>query len=104
MRLIDADILIQELNDGFYVYCQENKQDIIDAIQCQPTIERPQGKWYDFLSKELLKARHGNHVVYRIDYLLDHLAREIYILEGFKKVQKGTKGYKRVQNDVDQEV
>lgn len=45
MRLIDADKFIKELNAGIFIYCQENTQDIIDAIQCQPTIERPQGKW-----------------------------------------------------------
>lgn len=39
MRLIDADAFIEELNEGIYVYCQENTADIIDAIQCQPTIE-----------------------------------------------------------------
>lgn len=29
----------------------------------------------------VLKKRAGEYVTYRVDYLLDHLAREIYLLE-----------------------
>ena len=31
------------------------------------------------------KARHKNLVIYDIDYLLKHLAREIYLLEGYRQ-------------------
>ena len=38
MRLIDADLFKERIMSGYYVYCQENKQDIIDAIDCEPTV------------------------------------------------------------------
>ena len=51
--------------------------------------ERPQGKWFDCIEKTALKARHGDYVLYKIDYLLDHLAREIYLLESAKRMKGG---------------
>lgn len=52
MKLIDADLFKENIRSGLYVFCQENKEDICNAIDCEPTIERPQGEWkykdYDF--------------------------------------------------------
>ena len=33
----------------------------------------------------VLKKRAGEYVTYRVDYLLDNLAREIYLLEALRK-------------------
>lgn len=41
MRLIDADLFKERIMSGYYVYCQANKQDIIDAIDCEPTVPLP---------------------------------------------------------------
>lgn len=30
---------------------------------------------------KLLKKRYGEYVTYKVDYLLDHLAREIYLMQ-----------------------
>lgn len=40
----------------------------------------------------VLKARKGDYVLYRIDYLLDHLAREVHLLEEYRQMrdQPGT--------------
>ena len=46
MRLIDADNFIENVSSGLYVYLQANAQDVIDAINDEPTIKlRPQGEW-----------------------------------------------------------
>ena len=37
------------------------------------------------LNDSVRKARHKNLVIYDIDYLLDHLAREIYLLENYRQ-------------------
>lgn len=50
---------------------------------------RPQGKWYEYIDKGLLKSRYGDYVLYKIDYLLDDLAREIYLLEGARRAKEG---------------
>lgn len=36
----------------------------------------------------VLKARKGDYVLYRIDYLLDHLAREVHLLEEYRKTRE----------------
>lgn len=37
------------------------------------------------VNDKVLKTRHKNLVIYDVDYLLDHLAREIYLLESYRK-------------------
>ena len=49
--------------------------------------DRPQGKWYDHVEDSLLKARHGKHVLYDVDYLLDHLAHEVSIMEQVRQMR-----------------
>lgn len=51
--------------------------------------ERPKGKWFEYIDKGLLKARHGDYVLYQVDYLLDNLAREVNIMEGARKMEGG---------------
>ena len=50
---------------------------------------RPQGKWYENIEKGLLKARHGNYVVFDVDYLLDNLAREVSLMESVRRMNCG---------------
>lgn len=38
MRLIDADKFKENILSGLYIYCQENKEDIANAIDSEPTI------------------------------------------------------------------
>ena len=100
MRLIDADKLKEDINSRFL-------RDSEKRLLCQQIDKAPtefddkaysQGyangtcdtehaskssicNWYDCIPN-CLKARHGEYVVYKIDYLLDNLAREIYLLKG----------------------
>ena len=34
---------------------------------------------------KILKSMNGEYVTYRVDYLLDHLAREVYLLESYRR-------------------
>ena len=86
MRLIDAD----ELKKAYFNAINETsigKVSIIDIIDNAPTVERPQGKWFDCIAEGTLKARHGDYVLYKVDYLLDNLTREVYIMEGARKMR-----------------
>lgn len=47
----------------------------------------PPSKWYEYVDKGLLKARHGDYVIYKVDYLLDNLTREVYIMEGARRMR-----------------
>ena len=38
MRPIDADQFKENILSGLYIYCQENKEDIANAIDSEPTI------------------------------------------------------------------
>jgi hypothetical protein len=49
--------------------------------------ERPQGKWFDCIEAGTLKARHGDYVLYKVDFLLDNLTREVYIMEGARRMR-----------------
>jgi hypothetical protein len=57
-----------------------------------PTVEpeRTQGKSIS-LEDGLKKARRGNYVIYDVDFLLDHLAREVNIMESARRL-KAEKG------------
>ena len=39
MRLIDADAFKENILNGLYIFCQENKEDIANAIDSEPTVE-----------------------------------------------------------------
>ena len=52
--------------------------------------ERPHGEWYEHIDKGVLKARHGDYVLYKVDYLLDNLAREVNIMKSARKMKGGT--------------
>ena len=58
------------------------------AIDNAPTVE-PQDEWYDCINPNCLKARHGNYVLYKIDYLLKNLPKEIYLLEIARRMMRG---------------
>lgn len=36
----------------------------------------------------VLKAMKGDYVLYKVDYLLDHLAREVHLLEEYRKTRE----------------
>lgn len=94
-RLIDADALHTLFDEKcasecaictFYENCKENLY--CGLIDLAPTVEeRPQGEWFDCLPKNLLKARHGDYVVYKVDYLLDNLTREVFNMEGARRMK-----------------
>ena len=52
--------------------------------------ERPRGAWYEHIDKGVLKARHGDYVLYKVDYLLDNLVREVNIMESARRMKGGT--------------
>ncbi len=93
-RLIDAD----KLGERKWAVVDDNYtlgyNDAIDAImENEPTVtpeEKPQSEWFDCLSKGLLKAGHGDYVVYKVDYLLDHLTREVFNMEGARRMKPVT--------------
>jgi hypothetical protein len=101
MRLIDADELKRALksnctpelcHDINTAWCDSccRTNDFEDLIDNAPTVkERPQGKWFDCIEAGTLKARHGDYVLYKVDFLLDHLAREVYIMEGTRRMKGG---------------
>lgn len=53
--------------------------------------EKPRGKWFDYIEEGTLKARNGNYVLYKIDYLLKNLPKKIYLLEGLRRMKGGNK-------------
>lgn len=59
MRLIDADLFIEKVLDGTYIYLQVNKEDVVVAVNSEVTVNSeasvkiPQGKWIEHYSKEL---------------------------------------------------
>ena len=93
-RLIDADKLEEKkwpvVDDNYTL----GYNDAIDAImENEPEVtpeEKPQSEWFDCLPKGLLKARHGDYVVYKVDYLLDHLTREVFNMEGARRMKPVT--------------
>ena len=45
------------------------------------------GEWFDCIEAGILKARHGDYVLYKVDFLLDNLAREVYIMEDARRMR-----------------
>lgn len=94
MRLIDADELIKSYLDHnrteFEIKnCCMANENVIAIIVNAPTIEeRPQGEC-EYEGAKILKRMSGDHVTYKIEYLLNNLAREIYLLESYRKWKKG---------------
>lgn len=52
----------------------------------KPYEEKQQGRWFEHIDKGLLKARHGDYVLYKVDFLLDNLAREVNIMESARQL------------------
>ena len=50
----------------------------------------PNSDWFNHIDKGCLKARHGDYVLYKVDYLLDNLAREVNIMESARRMNKIT--------------
>ena len=49
---------------------------------------KPSIDWEAIKEAGTLKARSGEYVIYKVDYLLDHLAREIYLLESGRNARR----------------
>lgn len=49
---------------------------------------KPSIDWDTIKATGTLKARSGEYVIYKVDYLLDHLASEIYLLEYGRKARR----------------
>lgn len=86
MRLIDADELKKSLSQRQWHI--DDIEEVMKIIDNAPTVEeKPQSKWFNFIDKGLLKARHGYYVLYKVDYLLDNLTREIYNMEDVRRMR-----------------
>lgn len=73
------------------VFTESTDEKAIEDMKAelQSVIEpRPKGKWYDFIPN-CLKARHGEYVLYKVDFLLDNLAREVNIMESARRMKGG---------------
>ena len=85
--------MVRGSNNSDFVPCPSwnDAMELIDNAQTVRVTKDYQ--WYDHIPK-CVKARHGNYVLYQIDYLLDNLAREVYNLEWSKefKVQTDLRG------------
>lgn len=107
MRLIDADYIknlpfervihtdfgdtaipIEEIDNAPTVetYTEEQVKELVE-LNKKLSEKRPQDKWFDCIEAGLLKARHGNYVLYKVDFLLDNLTREVYIMEGARRMR-----------------
>ena len=49
MRMIDSDLFVNNVRSGLYVYLQANAPDVIDAVNCEPTLLRsaPIAEWLE---------------------------------------------------------
>ena len=83
-RLIDNAPTIETSKIEHKAYNEGFKDGVEQGIRLS---DRPQGKWYDHVEDSLLKARHGKHVLYDVDYLLDHLAHEVSIMEQVRQMR-----------------
>ena len=63
-------------------------KEVCEAIR-NGTPYNPTGKWYEYISKGLLKARHGDYVIYKVDFLLNNLTREVCIMESARRMKGG---------------
>lgn len=52
--------------------------------------------WYSCIDENILKARHGKYVLYDVDYLLNNLVQEVYIMESARRMSG--KDYMEVLN------
>lgn len=68
-------------------YKENIEWEIINEYQKGACKNRSSDKWYDHVENSLLKARHGKHVLYDVDYLLDHLAHEVSIMEQVRQMR-----------------
>ena len=67
--------------------------EVYDLIDNAPIVGGNQkGKWFEHIDKGLLKARHGNYVLYKVDFLLDNLAREVNIMESVRQMRGDENG------------
>ena len=84
-KAIQADI---DMGDNACDTGYLNAMDIcLEYIDNAPTVDPKDYKWFDCIDNKLLKSRHGDFVIYKVDFLLDNLTREVYIMEGARKMR-----------------
>lgn len=117
MRLADVDKILKDLENNpnlDFSMCDACWGEIYTTIDNAPTVElteeqaidklhetgwmqnhdrelteQPTDKWFDHITPNCLKARHGDYVLYKVEYLLSHIVNEIYILEGSRRMIGG---------------
>lgn len=65
-----------------YSKCCECAQDHEQLAEWLKELKAIQSN-YEYKDGHTLKRMTGDYVTYKIDYLLDHLAREVYLLESY---------------------
>ena len=63
---------------GIVVGLAESKKEDRSGTPC---------KWFNCITENTLKARHGSYVIYKVDFLLDNLTREVYIMESARRMK-----------------
>lgn len=81
---INSALTVETSKIEYKAYNEGFKDGVEQGIKLS---DRPQGKWYDYVEDSLLKARHGKHVLYDVDFLLDHLAHEVSIMEQVRQMR-----------------
>lgn len=84
----EAIKILKNYHNGYFGYKIDDVHEAHD-LAIKALEERPQSKWFDYVEDSLLKARHGKYVLYKDDYLLDNLAREIALLESVRRMRGG---------------
>ena len=53
---------------------------------CDKAVEIIKGIKEEYSGGKLLKKRYGEYVTYKVDYLLNNLTREVYIMESARRI------------------
>lgn len=85
LRKEALDVAIKALKVDLWQLRQEATENALKKAEV--LYKRPQGKWHENIPKGCLKARHGDYVLYKVDFLLDNLAREVNIMEGARRMR-----------------
>ena len=92
-------------NRGTFLMCMDGEKDIQEGRDCLG-VAREYEQYADWLEElqsrrdadigdvktdgtKVLKKTCGAYVTYNIEWLLNHLAREIYLLEAWRKQKRG---------------
>ena len=65
--------------------CEQKKYDFANIDECMYFADSISTGDCEYEDGKLLKRMTGEYVTYKVDYLLDHLAREVYLLESYRR-------------------